>query len=109
MLKHSVADFSSNFRRKTKTTKILTGYPSYTQSQDLIKVFNQYGAVNVDKINNKFAVMTFASETEAVDAIEDSGKVNIYGEFLTVKKFTGKLEPATPKRDFPKSKEKGWF
>lgn len=98
---------SKNQETASPKQVFVSGYPSYTQSEDLIKVFNQYGAVNVDKINNKFAVMTFASGTEAVDAIEDSGKVNIYGEFLTVKKFTGKIEPATPKRDFPKSKEKG--
>ncbi|XP_050344107.1 speckle targeted PIP5K1A-regulated poly(A) polymerase-like [Nymphalis io] len=85
---------------------LVTGYPSYTQPQDLTRIFSSYGTVKVVKINNKCAVLEFKDEDEAKDAIQDSNEVNIYGEFLTVKQFTQKSAPTTPKRDFGKSKKK---
>ncbi|XP_034833108.1 speckle targeted PIP5K1A-regulated poly(A) polymerase-like isoform X1 [Maniola hyperantus] len=91
----------------------VSGYPAYTQPQDLSRVFASYGTVKVDKLNNRFAVLTFTSEDEAQEALDDTNKVNIYGEFLTVSPYTGRAEPATqkqpatPKREFVRSKRKG--
>lgn len=58
----------------------------------------------MDRINSKFAILTFADEDDAQEAVEDSLKVNIYGEFLTVTPYSPGEEdkddkgPPTPKR-----------
>ncbi|XP_064073240.1 speckle targeted PIP5K1A-regulated poly(A) polymerase-like [Vanessa tameamea] len=85
---------------------LVTGYPSYTQPQDLTRIFSSYGTVKVVKINNKFAVLEFKDADEAKCAIEDSNEVIIYGEFLTVEQYSHKSEPTTPKREFKHSKNK---
>ncbi|CAK1582445.1 unnamed protein product, partial [Parnassius mnemosyne] len=87
----------------------ISGYPPYTQPQDILKAFSPYGNVTIDKLTNKLATLNFANEEDAKAAIQDSKKINVYGEFLTVKPFQGnsQSEPSTPKRNFTRTKQKG--
>lgn len=92
----------------------LTGYPPYTQPQDIIRAFSKFGNVRIDRITNKFCYLSFSTDEEAKAAIEASKKVNIYGEFLIIKPYSAKQaaegnKNQTPKREFPRSKQKGNF
>ncbi|XP_032518372.2 speckle targeted PIP5K1A-regulated poly(A) polymerase-like isoform X1 [Danaus plexippus] len=84
----------------------VSGFPSFTQSQDLMQVFNQYGTIKVEKINKKYAVVLFPDEESVKEVIERSGKIVNYGEFLTIKPYNRKLETTAPKREFTRSKQK---
>lgn len=84
----------------------VTGYPSYIQKMELAKVFSKYGPVTIEKFNDKFTVLTFANESEALEAIRNSGKVNIYGEFMTVTALGGQVERAKSKK-LAQNNEKG--
>ncbi|XP_023940508.1 speckle targeted PIP5K1A-regulated poly(A) polymerase [Bicyclus anynana] len=84
----------------------VAGYPEYTQPQDLARVFASYGPVTVEKLTHRFAVLRFADEDAAKDAVKDTQRINVYGEFLNVSPFTGR-HPVTPRRDFVKTKHSG--
>ncbi|CAG9788444.1 unnamed protein product [Diatraea saccharalis] len=89
---------------------IVTGYPPYSQPQDLARVFTKFGQVNVDKLTPKYAVLSFANKEQALEAVKASDKVNVYGEFLVVKQYTdnraSEIKKSSPKRDFTRSKQK---
>ncbi|CAG5023642.1 unnamed protein product [Parnassius apollo] len=100
----------SQIPKPHNTNKVqISGYPPYTQPQDILKAFTPYGNVTIDKLTNKLATLNFANEDDAKAAIQDSKKINVYGEFLTVKPFQGnsQSEPSTPKRIFTMTKQKG--
>ncbi|CAH2239633.1 speckle targeted PIP5K1A-regulated poly(A) polymerase-like isoform X1 [Pararge aegeria] len=82
----------------------VSGFPTYTQPQDLVRVFESYGSVKVDKISNKFALLNFSDADDAKEAIDDTNKVNIYGEFLTVRAFSSR---DSAKQNAAKKKQKG--
>ncbi|XP_045452125.1 poly(A) RNA polymerase, mitochondrial-like [Melitaea cinxia] len=84
----------------------VTGYPNYIQQMELAKVFSKYGPVTIEKFNNKYTILMFAHESEALEAIRNSGKVNVYGEFMTVTALGGQVEPAKSKKLAP-NKDKG--
>ncbi|XP_068629055.1 speckle targeted PIP5K1A-regulated poly(A) polymerase-like [Battus philenor] len=87
------------------TNKIhVTGFPIYTQPQDFTRVFSEYGEVTLDRLTKKFATLSFRNENDAQAAIDNSNKVVMYGEFLTVKPFQAHLEgPTTPKKEYPRT------
>ncbi|KAJ2937493.1 hypothetical protein O0L34_g17537 [Tuta absoluta] len=90
-----------------KVIKVDSGFPPYTQSVDLGRTFSRFGNVRVEKLNARmsFAVLAYTTDHEAREAIQASGKVNIYGEFLRVRAWTVNMQP--PKREFPRTKQKG--
>ncbi|CAB3223351.1 unnamed protein product [Arctia plantaginis] len=97
--------------QEPKVSKVLvTGYPTYTQPHDILEVFTKFGNVRIDKCNSFSATLTYPSEDQALKAIAANKRLHIYGHFLSVRAFTAKpnaLEgPMSPKREFPKSKQK---
>ncbi|CAG9583450.1 unnamed protein product [Danaus chrysippus] len=84
----------------------VSGFPSYTQSQDLMQAFSEYGTVKVEKINKKYAVVLFPDEESVKEVINESGKIVNYGEFLDIKPYNKKLDTTAPKREFTRSKQK---
>ncbi|XP_052750677.1 uncharacterized protein LOC113512840 isoform X2 [Galleria mellonella] len=91
----------------------VSGYPKYTQPQDLTRTFLHFGNAKVDKMNQKFATLTFSNSLEAKSAVLDSNKVAVYGSFLTVQPYSPQQAAEAPrqqnnnKRDFSRSKQKG--
>lgn len=88
---------------------IVTGFPPYVQPVDLIRTFNVFGSVQINKLNPRFSTITFSSEEEAAEAVKCNNELNIYGEFLTIKLYYGRPceEPKhSPKREFARTKEK---
>ncbi|KAJ8720447.1 hypothetical protein PYW07_012490 [Mythimna separata] len=90
---------------------IVTGYPNYTQPQDLLDAFSPFGVVRIDKCNAWMATLSFV-RAEAAAAAAGAARLHIYGHYLTVRPYSSKLatelsQPTTPKRDFPMSKQKG--
>ncbi|XP_059062911.1 speckle targeted PIP5K1A-regulated poly(A) polymerase-like [Achroia grisella] len=92
---------------------LVSGYPAYTQPQDLGRTFTQFGKVKIDKINQKFATLSFSNSMEAKSAIKESKRITIYGSFLTVQPHSAvavenhNRQNNNRKREFPRSKEKG--
>ncbi|KAJ8719868.1 hypothetical protein PYW08_012043 [Mythimna loreyi] len=91
---------------------IVTGYPNYTQPQDLLDVFTKFGNVRIDKCNSWMATLSFVREEEAAAAAAATKRLHIYGHYLAVSLYSAKLaqelsQPTTPKREFPMSKQKG--
>lgn len=89
---------------------LVSGYPPYTRAEDLVLVLTKFGTVTVDRKGKRQAVLTYGSEREAQAALAGHRTMVIYGEYLNIKPYTTKAsedsKPTTPKRDFPKSKEK---
>ncbi|KAM3959710.1 speckle targeted PIP5K1A-regulated poly(A) polymerase isoform 1-T3 [Aphomia sociella] len=91
----------------------VSGYPGYTQPQDLIRIFANIGKVTVEKINHKFAILMFSNPIDAKCAIQASMKKSVYGAVLTVKPYNEKQvaemtkKQKNNKRDFTRSKQKG--
>ncbi|XP_072929484.1 speckle targeted PIP5K1A-regulated poly(A) polymerase-like isoform X1 [Epargyreus clarus] len=71
----------------------VSGYPSFCKPQDLHKLFSNYGHPRVEHIGKKFAVVSFTKKEQASAAIEDSTKLCLYGQFVTIKPFAGYEEP----------------
>uniref|UniRef100_A0A2A4IU34 Speckle targeted PIP5K1A-regulated poly(A) polymerase n=1 Tax=Heliothis virescens TaxID=7102 RepID=A0A2A4IU34_HELVI len=93
---------------------LVSGYPNYTQPQDLIEVFAKFGTVRIDKCNSWVSTLTFNSEDEVKAALAANKRLHVYGHYLSVKPYSAKQaddsrnqQPSTPKREFPMSKKKG--
>lgn len=92
----------------------ITGYPNYTQPQDILDVFAKFGNVRIDKYNSWSATLTYSNEDEVRTALSANKRLHVYGHFLAVKPYATKSDdsrplhqPPTPKREFPLSKKKG--
>ncbi|XP_063828951.1 uncharacterized protein LOC135078283 [Ostrinia nubilalis] len=91
---------------------LVTGYPQYALAPDLLRVFAKFGNVKVDRINNKVAILSYPTAEEAKQALQESKRVNVYGEFLTVRPYTDQrytdlnYRPMINKFDFPRTKQK---
>ncbi|XP_014355413.2 speckle targeted PIP5K1A-regulated poly(A) polymerase [Papilio machaon] len=84
----------------------VTGFPMYTQPQDLERVFSEYGKVKVDKVTKQYATLSFSNSEEAKAATKQSKKIAVYGELVCVKPFyTKPLNAATPKKEHQKTKK----
>ncbi|CAH0400280.1 unnamed protein product [Chilo suppressalis] len=111
--KTATATSSGGKRRDQSDTVmvIVTGYPQYSQPQDLVRIFSKFGEVKVDKLTPKFAILSYTNKDAALEAVQASKKVNVYGEFLIVKlhneKMAAELAKSSPKKDFPRTKQKG--
>ncbi|RVE46787.1 hypothetical protein evm_008571 [Chilo suppressalis] len=111
--KTATATSSGGKRRdQSDTVKVIvTGYPQYSQPQDLVRIFSKFGEVKVDKLTPKFAILSYTNRDAALEAVQASKRVNVYGEFLIVKlhneKMAAELAKSSPKKDFPRTKQKG--
>ncbi|XP_013172917.1 PREDICTED: speckle targeted PIP5K1A-regulated poly(A) polymerase-like [Papilio xuthus] len=83
----------------------VTGFPMYTQPEDLEKVFSEFGTVKVEKVTKRYATLSFSSNEEAKAATNKSMKITVYGEIVCVKPFYTKPLIVTPKKEKPKSKK----
>lgn len=93
---------------------LVSGYPNYTQPQDILDVFAKFGNVRIDKYNSWSATLTYSNEDEVRTALSANKRLHVYGHFLAVKPYATKSDdsrplhqPPTPKREFPLSKKKG--
>ncbi|XP_021181048.3 uncharacterized protein LOC110369819 [Helicoverpa armigera] len=114
--RHNERDPPDAHPRTPSARRILvSGYPNYTQPQDLLEVFAKFGNVRIDKCNSWLSTLTFSSEEEVKAALSANKRLHVYGHFLSVKPYSAKLaadeirvqQPSTPKREFPMSKKKG--
>ncbi|KAL0879112.1 hypothetical protein ABMA27_004066 [Loxostege sticticalis] len=91
---------------------LVTGFPQYSQAQDISRVFVKFGNVKVENISSKVATLVYTSAEEAKAAIQASKKVNVYGEFLTVRPYSEQRaadltnRATLPKLDFTRTKQK---
>ncbi|CAH2041218.1 unnamed protein product, partial [Iphiclides podalirius] len=81
----------------------ISGYPSYTQPQDIEQAFSQYGNLTLDRVTEKFATLSFKNAEQAKAALQD--RVILYGEFLTVKPFTNR--PGNSNTNSPRKERRG--
>ncbi|XP_013135411.1 PREDICTED: speckle targeted PIP5K1A-regulated poly(A) polymerase-like isoform X2 [Papilio polytes] len=79
----------------------VTGFPMYTQPQDLERVFSEYGEVKVDKITKRYATLEFNKVEGAKAAIKHSKKVAVYGELIYVRPYYTKPIANTQKKEKP--------
>lgn len=93
---------------------LVSGYPNYTQPQDILDVFAKFGNVRIDKYNSWSATLTYSNEDEVRTALSANKRLHVCGHFLAVKPYATKSDdsrplhqPPTPKREFPLSKKKG--
>ncbi|XP_045500014.1 speckle targeted PIP5K1A-regulated poly(A) polymerase-like isoform X2 [Colias croceus] len=82
----------------------VSGYPPYTRIDDLKEAFADYKVKHIKTMKN-FAIISMADAQSSQDAIANSDKICVYGEFLSVKPFS-EQDLQRNRRVFVKSKEK---
>lgn len=93
----------------------VTGFPWYTQREDLERILQKFGTLQIERIRKSSAVIGFKEKASANAAVADNN-INVYGSFLSAKHYTSDIKKisqkstnAADKRTFERSKEKGYF